>query len=92
MSSVTVGALKLAQYMCTCAQSLPDPMLVSGQGQSEAMVRVTAQLFDDIQSVVESKQLAPMLRTQASDRQHVPDLTPLSPDLGCCAVSARRDC
>ena len=35
------------------------------QGQSEALVRVTAQLFDDIQSVIESKQLAPVLRTQA---------------------------
>ena len=38
------------------------------QGQSEALVRVTAQLFDDIQSVAESKQLAPVLRTQACPR------------------------
>ena len=32
-------------------------------------MRVTAQLFDDIQSAVESKQLQPMLRTQARHRQ-----------------------
>ena len=43
-------------------------VLVRVQGQSEAMIRVTAQLFDDIQSVIESKQLAPMLRTQVSRR------------------------
>ena len=49
----------------------------SSQGQSEAMVRVTAQLFDDVQSVIESKQLAPMLRTQArrSSRGHVQRFT-----------------
>ena len=34
------------------------------QGKSEMEVRHTAQLFDDMQSVVESKQLVPMLYTQ----------------------------
>ena len=38
------------------------------QGKSELEVRHTAQLFDDMQSVVESKQLVPMLYTQVRER------------------------